>query len=346
MLRNKLYTILLLSFIVSIFYTQTVFAERMYGQVEPPRFKVGRLAVKYEMDAFHARGNFLKNGGSSDLVGDFGAYNAYFGVENDLSVKWSASGGLLLGLSRSFVNQESRRNTDVKGLQFGLSRLFLSSTADLNKGVDVIGDFKFFLSLHDNAFGSDDVSLGDGTSWLQAGVWLGTDTFKEFRLWLYGGLNWPFKGLSKNFIFLGRSELKLKKGYLGLGLEGQVPVIRDDDDPTERLRLSDEYNGGSFYYQGVNSEFIAASFWLGFESASFTEVKIGLAETIFGRSAPKGLRIFVTLELSFSVTRRGYNFSYVKINKGESKIQKNNGVKRLKNYAKPKSVPKATSKLK
>lgn len=342
MLRNKLYSILLLSFISSLFVVHNAYAERTYGQIEPPRFKVGRFAVKYEMDRFQARGNFSKEGGGADLVGDFEAYNAYLGAENDLSLKWSASAGVLLGLSRSKVGSDSRRNTDIKGLQFGVNRVLTTPGDQADKMFNLIGDLKFFLSFHENSFGSDDVSIGDGTSWLQAGVWAGTDSFEHFRLWLYGGVNWPFRSYAKNFVFVVRPEFKLWGGRLGVGIEGQTPIIKDsdEDEPTERLRLIDEYNAGSFYYQAINPQFVALNTWFGFEPAPLTEVKIGFGEALSGRSAAQGIRIFATLEVSFSVTRTGYEFPYVKINRGGSKIQKNDGIRRLKNYAKPKRKPK------
>lgn len=338
MLRNKLYKVLPLSFILSLFIGQNVQAERVYGQIEPPRFKVGRLALKYEMDRFKAESNYSKDGGSSSLVGSFDAINVYVGAENDISLKWSFSGGLLMGIARSSVGSDQRRNTDIKGLQFGVNRVLPFADDKFN----LIGDLKLFLSFHENSYGSDEVSLGDGSSWVRAGAWVGTDTFTYFRLWLYGGIHWPLRGLSKNFVFVARPEFKLWGGRLGVGIEGQIPIVKDsaEDDPTERLRLIDEYNGGSFYYQAINPEYVGASAWFGFEPAPLTELKIGFAQIISGRSAAKGLRIFAALEISFSVTRVGYNFPYVKIGRKKSKIQKRDGVRRLKNYTKPKRESK------
>ncbi len=338
MFKNKLYSIFLLSLMGSFLVAQRAQAERVYGQIEPPRFKVGRLALKYEMDRFKARSNFSKNGGSSNLLGSFEATNVFLGAENDLSLKWSFSAGLLMGASRSSIAGDQRRSTNIKGLQFGLSRALSFAKDKFN----IIGDLKFFLSLYENSYGSDEVSLGDGSSWIQAGSWVGTDAFKYFRLWLYGGIQWPLRGLSKNLVFLARPEFKLWGGRLGVGIEGQIPLIKDKatDDPTNRLRLIDEYNGGSFYYQAVNSEYMAASAWFGFEPAALTELKIGFAEVISGRSAPKGFRAFVALEVSFSVTRTSYEFPYIKVGRKESKLQRNSGVRRLKNYAKPKKRSK------
>lgn len=338
MLRNKLYSILLLSFTSVFAQIDYAHAERVYGQIEAPRFKVGRLALKYEMDRFQANNNFDVKGDKRDILGDFEAYNAYLGVENDLSLKWSTSFGVQLGMSDSRLSGVSRQSTDLKGLQFGVSRVINYGGDKPSKDFKLIADFKYFLSLYSNNFGSDEVSVGDGSSWAQAGLWYGTDKFEHMRLWLYGGVNWPLKSFSKNFVFLARPEFKLGSGRLGVGVEGQIPFLDDSDadEPTTRLRLADEYNGGSFYYQPVNSEFVAANIWFGFEPAPLTEIKVGVGNVIYGRSAAEGLRVFVALEFSFSVSRSGYTFPYVKIKRGESKIQKNDGVRRIKNYAKPK----------
>lgn len=337
MFRSKPYIILGMVFIIS--FAQWLFspiaqAERVYGQIEPPRFKLGRLALKYEMDRFSARNNFSSNGkANSDLTGDFEAYNFFLGVESDLSLKSAVSAGVLTGLARSTKQSVTRRNTEIKGVQVGYYRLLPFSFKEWS----FIADVKYFQTFHSNSFGSDQVSVGDGTSWLQAGTWMGTDYFKYARLWFYGGFNYPFDGQAKNFVFLARPEFKLAKGRLGLGLEGQIPIIddKDLDEPTDRLRLIDEYNGGSLYYQPLNAEFVGVSAWFGFEPAPLTEIKIGVSERLTGRSAAQGLNIFVSLDLAFSVSRTGYDFPYVKIDRSKSKVQKNKGIRRLKNYAEP-----------
>ncbi len=333
MLRKRLYIILLIKFTSLFVLNESAQAERVYGQIEPPRFKVGRLALKYEMDRFEASDNFDAEGNRTPLPGSFSSYNAYIGAENDLSTKWSTSFGVLMGRSSSHLNGVSRSNTDLKGLQFGVSRFVLNSK---KRKLDLIADFKFFLNFYNNDYGSDEVSVGDGANWFQLGLWAGTDRFEKFKLWAYGGLNHPTNGFSKNLVFLIRPEFKFWKGRLGLGLEGEIPLIDDEDtqNPTTRLRLSDEYNGGSFYYQPVNPEFVAANVWFGYEPVPLTQLKIGLGDLLYGRSTADGLRVFLALEFSFSVTRSGYSFPYVKINRKESKIQKNRGIRRLKNYKK------------
>lgn len=184
-------------------------AERNYGQMEPPRFKIGRLALKIEMDRFQSESNFNEEGKrDADLTGDFEAYNSYVGLENDLSPLWAASFGVLVGRAKSVVAGEKRTNLDVKGLQFGAYHLL----SPLNSGLSLIADAKFFLKLHSNYYGSDEVSIGDGETWLQGGVWLGTDSLRFLRLWLYGGLKWPMGELSKNLIFSVRPEIKILVG--------------------------------------------------------------------------------------------------------------------------------------
>jgi hypothetical protein len=342
MFRSKPYTILRVVFIISLVQwlnQPNAQAERVYGQLEPPRFKLGRFALKYEMDRFTARNNFGSNGkANSDLTGDFEAYNFFLGVENDLSTVSAVSAGILSGMARSTKQSESRRNTKVKGVQFGYNRLLPFSMKELS----FIADAKYFQTFHTNSFGSDEVSVGDGTSWLQLGAWVGSDHFKYARLWFYGGINYPLKSQSKNFVFLARPEFKLAGGRLGVGLEGQVPIIddKDLDEPTDRLRLIDEYNGGSLYYQPLNAEFVGVSAWFGFEPAPLTEIKIGLSERLSGRSAAQGLTIFLSVDLAFSVARTGYEFPYVRIDRSKSKVQKNNGIRRLKNYADPKKKTK------
>ncbi len=334
MLRNKLYSILLLSFILSLFTTEQAFGERIYGQTEPSPFKVGRLAVKYEMDRFQAKDNFFK--GSGDLLGSFEAHNYYLGIESDLSLKWSFSLGFLFGLSKSSVEEETRINTNFKGFQFGTKRV-LTIPGGLNiQDLRIVGDLKFFISFDENSYGSDEVSIGDGTDWLQAGVWAGVeDAFKDFYLWLYGGVNWPFREFSKNFIFIVQPEFKLGDKTWGVGLEGQIPIIKDKakDNLTNRLRVIDEYNAGSFYYHSVNPQFIRANAWLRFKPVKGGEVKVGFSEALFGESAARGLRVFMNLKLLFSVIYSGHSFPYLKFNKGKSKDK--NSHRRLKNYAKP-----------
>jgi len=337
MFRSKPYIILVMVFITS--FVQWLIppiaqAEKVYGQIEPPRFKLGRLALKYEMDRFTARNNFSSNGkANADQTGDFEAYNFYIGAENDLSTKSAVSAGILTGMARSTKQSVSRRNTKIKGIQLGYSRIL----PVFYKKLSFIADAKYFQTFHSNSFGSDKVSVGDGTSWLQVGTWVGSDRYKHARIWFYGGLNYPLEGLSKNFVFLLRPEFKLSKGRLGVGLEGQIPIINDKnlDEPTDRLRLIDEYNGGSLYYQPLNAEFVGASVWFGFEPAKLTEIKIGINERLFGRSAAQGLTIFLSVDLAFSVSRTGYDFPYVKIDRTKSKVQKNQGIRRLKDYAKP-----------
>ncbi len=335
MLRNNLYSILLLSSISSLFNITPAFAERVYGQMEPPHFKMGRLAVKYEMDRFQAKDNFFK--GDGDLLGSFKAYNFYLGVENSLSLKRSFSTGFLFGLSKSTFGKEVRRNINIKGLQFGINQALTNLKNSNPQAFHVISDLKFFINFYENSYGSDDVSLGDGTGWLQAGIWTRVSSFKDFYLWLYGGVNWPFKELSKNFVFILQPEFKLWNARLSVGLKGQTPIIKDKagDNPTNRLRITDEYNGGSLYYQPINPKFIAANVWFGFNPAPLTTIKMGFSENLFGSSAPRGLRVFMTLKLLFYVIPSGHSFPYIKINRRKSKIQNNNGPKRLKNYANP-----------
>jgi len=338
MFRAKLYLILLVAFTIfcaAPFSVPKAYAERIYGQIEPPRFKLGRLALKYEVDRFKARNNFNSNGkANADLTGDFEAYNFYLAVENDLSLTSAVSAGLLFGLSQSSKQGISRGNSDLKGVQIGYNKLLPFSKKELS----FIADIKYFQSFYSNSFGSDEVSIGDGASWVQMGTWVGTDQFKFARLWLYGGFNYPLRGLSKNFVFMVKPEFKVSKGRLGVGLEGQIPIIDDTDleEPTDRLRLIDEYNGGSLYYQPINAEFVGVSAWFGFEPAPLTEVKIGVGERLSGRSAAQGLIVFLSLDLAFSVTRMGYDFPYVRIDRSKSRVQKNKGIRRLKNYAKPK----------
>ena len=321
-------------FTISFLVSPNAKAERVYGQIEPPRFKLGRLAIKYEMDRFSSRENFSSNGdAAANLTGDFEAFNSYLGVENDFSRSLALSAGLQLGLSRSVSNSVSRRNIGIKGVQIGASRLLPFS----KKKLSFVLDGKFFQSLHSNRFDSDRVALGDGTSWAQLGLWVGTDDIQNIRWWFFGGINYPFSSLAKNFVFLIRPEFKVSKGRIGIGLEGQFPIIDDGDlgEPTDRLRFIDERNGGSLYYQPLNASYVGTSFWFGFEPAPLTEVKVGLSERIFGRSAARGLTIFASVELSFSVSRTGYEFPYVKIDRRKSQVQKNQGIRRLKDYAKP-----------
>ena len=103
-------------------------------------------------------------------------------------------------------------------------------------------------------------------------------------------------------------------------------VYKDIMSPVLRLTSCDKY-------QPLNAEFVGVSGWFGFEPAPLTEVKIGISERLSGRSAAQGLTIFLSVDLAFSVSRTGYDFPYVRIDRSKSKVQKNKGVRRLKNYA-------------
>ena len=317
-----------------LFFVPNAYAEKVYGQIEPSPFKIGRFALKYEMDRFGATENFGSNGeATSSLTGDFEAFNVFLGAESDISDKTSLSAGIQYGLSSSSKQGVSRRNGEIKGLQFGYSRVLPYG----GKRFKVIADVKYFLSLHDNKFSRDEVSVGDGTSWVQLGSWVGTDEFRYGKVWFFGGINWPFEGLSKNLVFAIRPEFKFESGRLGVGLNGQVPIIDDKDlgEPTERLRFIDEFNAGSLYYQPLNAEFIGLSAWFGFNIAPLSELKVGLANNITGRSAHRGFVLFMALDISFSRSRKGIEFPFVPLGESKSKVRENRGIKRLKDYAEP-----------
>lgn len=323
-----------LLFNLLLIFSDEAKAERIYGQLEPPRFEIGRLALKMEVDRFSSESNYNHLGKKdANLAGNFEAYNAYLGVENDISLYWAGSMGLLLGRSSSEVVGESRQNMDIKGIQFGLNRKldFLK-----DERIPVVADLKLFIKFYDVSYGSDEVSLGDGENWLQGGFWFGSDSLEYLRIWLYGGLRWPLDRMSKNLVYSFTPEIKLAKGRLGAGLEGELPLIDDKDkgEPTQRLQTISGYNGGSFYYHSINKKYLAGMIWFGFEPFPLTEIKIGLSDILSGTSAHQGLRVFMNVELAFSVTASGFGFPYFKLKK--SNLKKKSGQKRLKNYANPK----------
>lgn len=316
-------------------FNEAALAEQMYGQLEPPRFQLGRLALKSYTDYFNSTGNLDVDGLLySDLAGDFSAVNSYLGVENDFSQLWSGSVGLLFGYSQSKNSRDERTNLNIKGVQFGLSRKLLNPY-DIN----LIIDAKAFFKAYSVSADVDEVSLGDGVSWVQAGAWLGSDRFKYLRLWGYGGFNYNFGSLSQNLVYAIKPEIKAVGIRLGAAFEGQIPIIDDTaaNNPTSRLRIINEYNGGSFYYHPINARFLSGQLWVGFSPAKFTEMKVGLVDYIGGTNAADGTKFFVNLEVSFTNSRVGLKYPFIKRNK--TKKDPRTAKRRLKNYSKPKKEP-------
>ena len=333
MIHRSLYFLLLGSV---TFLSFEAYAERVYSQYQPPRFKSGRAAIKLLIDRFETDQNYNTGGKIVGITGEsFETTNLYLSLDWDLSQVTSLHAGLLGASSTSVANREKRSNTNMKGFELGgayrLPKGFLGFKATL--------DYRYFHAVNENNYNTSDVSIGDGVSWFLAGTWIGTDNTKYGDLWIFAGVKHPLDRLSTNFVYQAKVEGKLFGLRAGGGLEGQIPIIDDQefDNPVDRLLYLDRANAGSQHYIGVNSEYVETTGWLGFELAPYTNLKVGGGVPINGTNSSFGARVFAQLEVSFSVTNTGYKFPYIRVNNPEY-LEKDPFEKKtkLKNYFKPK----------
>ena len=287
-------------------------AERIYTQFHAPRFKAGRLALKFLVDQFSTDQNFNSELEYNDIVGDlFQATNFYFGADWDYSYAHNFHLGLLMGRAQSSISQEERTKTDVKGVEVGGAYKLPFSP----KSINFIMDYRYFHNSDENVYDGAEVSIGDAVSWVMLGGWAGTNDFKYGDLWAFIGLKYPFERLSANLVYQLKLEGKLWGLRAGWGVEGQIPVLsdREEDNPISRLLYLDRANAGSLHYMGVNSEFIELGGWIGLEVAPYTNLKLGGALPSVGTQSAFGLRVFAQLEISYSIVSSGYRFPYVKV---------------------------------
>jgi len=311
-------------------------AESVYTQLEPPRFKSGRLALKLFADHFSSEQNFNSNLEFDEIVGDrFQANNLYVGADWDYSFAHNFHFGLLMGRAQSLLSQVEKTNTNVKGVEVGGAYKLPFSP---NK-TKLVVDYRYFHSLNNINYQSSEVSIGDGVKWAMLGMWAGSDNTKYGDLWFYAGVKHPFERLSTNLVYQAKLQGKLWGVRAGGGVEGQIPILadREFDDPVPRFLYIDRANAGSLRYLGVNSEFADLVGWLGFTVAPYTSLKVGAFVPIAGTNMAFGLRFFAQFEVSFSVTSSGYKFPYIKVHRPNKKTKTDLFKKRtqLKNYKKP-----------
>ncbi len=281
-------------------------------------------------DTFETEKNFTESLKDEDILGDsYKAQNLYFGFEYDFSHYNSFYFGLLTARSESLINSTDGENSGVKGLEFGGVYKIVES----KEGLGLIFDYRYFHNLDKNDFSDTDPALGDSLSWLKLGFWAKYTNSEVVNIWGYLGVKHPFQELSTNLLYQAKIELKFSSLRLGGGFDGQVPIISEDENDAvavDRRLYIDRANAGSFYYLGVNSQFIDVMGWVGAEFAPFSVFKLGFASPFAGSQTALGLRVFVQLETSFSLTNKGLSFTFPK-NRKRKTFRKGSS---LKNYKK------------
>ena len=149
-------------------------------------FNPGTVRLGVETQSFLSRANIEANGESKGL--HFGhrflTYDVALSGAYDFNDRWSLSNDLILGYAESFNGRDLRNARKFKGFKLGVQRVFSLKMLEF-----VILDGLYYQNFTTNNSTQDQVSMDDGVSWFQGGVWW--DFFRRhevFNLKTYAGL--------------------------------------------------------------------------------------------------------------------------------------------------------------
>lgn len=280
------------------------------GHNNVPLFKSQRLSINIEAQSFKSTSNYSEEGQRQSLISnnEFQTYDMLIGVTYDFSDYWSFTTGIELAYGESYDNSFRRSTRRIRGLNFGVYRL-----VQLIPGIFLIGDAHYFLNITENKIDDDEVSIGDGVSWAQAGVWW-VHEFPNFFLYkLYAGYRSRTDSYSGLLVYRFGPEIWLQRFGMGFSFAGYMTLVNDKsspDDLSERQQINTFYNAGSLRYNAENPHLEEVGVWLSYEIETLSFIKLGVHQVLGVENTADGFGFLVELQTSFRVDDGGLSFPY------------------------------------
>lgn len=298
--------------IISIFFFESAYADLDLRSV--PLFQPRRLQLGIQGQGFQSRTNLLENGVKEELPNeyDFTTYQMVLTSMYDASDRWSFSADLGLSYAESYDGQTYRNSRELRDIKLGLYRLYESDWLGR-----FIVDGYFLLNLVKNNVNEDEVSVGDGVSWLQAGAWwLVPTNLQHVKASAYRS---PFKfyagfrsrsGFSDLLILKARLQFRISKFIFGGEFNHQSSIIAEPESgKVNKEVLNQKYNASSLRYNSWNPEIQEGVFWFGYQSKTFSQFKIGASHVLGGQNIASGVTYFINWQTSMIITENGMLFS-------------------------------------
>lgn len=323
------------------FYSSKVLADLAHRNL--PYFSPQRLQLGIEFQSFSADSNFLSDGSKETLPAGFKflTYDIVLSTMYDLNDLWAISADLGLGYAESFDNTDFRNSREIKDLKLGLWRLF-----DKKEYGRFTVDGFYLFNFIENNISKDEVSLTDGVSWLQLGVWwepdLGRsqanyDKYKnrsanKYLIRTYLGFR-TRPGYSDVIIYKIHPQFSYKKFIYGAELNGLITVIKESEAARiDKEVLNVEYNASVFRYNAWNPNTVEAMAWAGYQTSPYSQIRFGASQVVGLKNVAEGFGFFFEWQTSMTITPSGLFFSDIFENSQKSNPRKNN--MEIKNYGK------------
>lgn len=329
----------ILIFLMLAFFSTKVCADLAHRNL--PYFSPQRLQLAIEFQSFRADSNFLSDGSKEVLPYGFKflTYDLVLSTMYDLNDMWAMSADLGLGYAESFNNVDLRNSREIKDLKLGLWRLF-----DKKENGRFIVDGFYLLNFIKNDLSNDEVSVTDGVSWLQLGVWwepdLGRSEYKynkhsdhsphKYMIRTYLGFR-ARAGYSDVLIYKIHPQFSYKKFIYGAELNGLIAVIKEsEEDRIAKQVINFEYNASVFRYNAWNPNMVEGMVWAGYQSSPYSQVRFGASQVLGLKNVAEGFGFFFEWQTSMTVTPSGLFFKDVFGNSKKSNPRKN--LIEIKNY--------------
>lgn len=335
-------------FFLSIFlWSPLVFAD--LGHRTLPLFHPKRLQLGVEAQSFSSDTNFLSNGTKDVLPSGykFLTYDIILNSMYDFSDDWAASLDLNLAYAESYNNIDRRNSRKIKDLKLGFFKLY--DTKYLGR---FIFDGFYLLNFVSNDLDVDQVSVSDGVSWAQLGVWWepkkgiksimdDKKTVSKFSPTIRAYVGFRNRSnYSDLLIYKIHPQFAYKKFVMGLEANGIVSVIKEDaQEQVNKEVLNQRYNASNFRYNSWNPAVLEGMVWLGYRPQPYSQLRIGASQILGSENTAQGMGVFIDWQTSMTITSSGMLFSdfFSSSKKGNPRSNKIE----IKNYGpEPKVEPK------
>lgn len=280
------------------------------GQKDVPLFKPQRLSLGIEFQSFKSRANYSGTRQQQDLVAgnEFLTFDLLLSATYDFSDYWSFTTGVELAYGESYDHNYRRTSRRIRGLNVGVYRLL-----QVFPTVFLIADAHYYLNLTSNSITEDEVSIGDGVQWAQAGLWFVHELSPHFVYKLYGGYRSRQKGYSDYFVYRVGPEVRLQNYGAGFNFVGYMSVTDDTSTPevlSERQQINTLYNAGSLRYNAKEPHMEEVSMWVSYEFDTLSSIKLGAHQVLGLENTADGFGFLIELQAAFRVDEGGFSFPY------------------------------------
>lgn len=290
-----------------------------------PLFSPQRLQLGIEGQTFRTNSNFLSNGLKENLPSDYRFLTYDFAISSmyDLSEEWAVSSDLGISYAESYSNSDLRVSRKIRDLTLGIYRLY-----DTTYFGRFILDGHYLYNFVDNKTSNDEVSVGDGISWLQLGFWWeprktrNKNSKDSDYVEKFGAVS-PFQGILRTYlgfrtrpgfsdvlVFRVHPHLIYKKFMIGGELNGMLSVVKEDDDAKVSKEVyNSQFNASSFRYNSWNPYILEGAAWIGYRVRPYTQIRLGGSQVLGMENTAAGTGFFFDIQTSMAVTPSGMFFS-------------------------------------